>query len=191
MPRLYIVFCGCLIGIVGCASGLSGGAQDEMKLDGTTLNFRAPKGFVVANYVSVYPQRPIRNFFLPELPTGGQPAYPELSIEQLPLNEGAQTLDGYIKKATGDAASTVTVIPHQMSIDGHPAIEFVISETMIADFTDGRSASGTVQHSEIALQEGSSIYRCVMESGPDSSKQYMKVFEDFCSSMRFKDSSKN
>lgn len=182
IPFLLLLPCA----LIGCASSSTGSAG-LVELKGTPISMNPPRGFVLEaeDERTIYPSRPFRYFHLPELPNGGTPAYPEISIEQVLANEAPNTLDAYIKKVIEPIDNSISISPRDVSIDGHHAVEFAKSYTVIADFTNGGSAEGGLIHHEIAFQDNGIIYRCVMEAAPEDKKNYIKIFEEFCASVRF------
>lgn len=122
-------------------------------------------------------------FNLPEEPNGGTPAFPALSIEQVPKDEGSE-LQAYVRKNASDKSNFI-VPPKALTIDGRPGYEFGIGKEMIADFTNGGSATGRTADYEIVFQNGAVLYSCKMSSYPGADPKYLKVFEDFCTSVRF------
>ena len=139
-------------------------------------------GFVLSDYVSKYPPRPFLVFNLPEGPNGGTPAYPELAIEQI-VDKDKPTLKEYVGKMTGDQRS-LAAAPKQLQIDGYQAFEFAIKSTAIYDFEGGKSATGSTVTYEIAFGYEGALYHCTMDSGYPIDAKYVKIFDDFCSSVR-------
>lgn len=187
MLRITLLLSIFLLALIDCASGPSSGDQKTLTLNGTSITYHVPEGFVPADEddVITYPRRPMRYFYLPELPSGGQPAYPEIYIEQMAPSDSSMPPQNYVTKVTSNAQSTLEVAPHDISIDGRNAIEFAVKNTTIYDFAGGKSATGEVVDYEIVFQDGGVLYHCAMESGADDYKPYLSIFESFCSSVHF------
>lgn len=183
MLRILLPSC---LGFFMAACHPNAGASTQgvvVKLPGTPLTFRSPKGFkeMGENEISVYPPRPEMHFRLPKWDAEHVGNNPQLWIGQLPPAEAynAKTLDQYMhKRLTPVLLATTLVSPREISVDGGRAIEYGV----LSPVFDG---PGPEVYYEIDFAHDGVIYQCAMTADPNDYKQYVSIFEDFCSSVHF------
>ena len=188
---MRVLLSGVLLGasaIAGCAGNHAQVNPAAIRLTGAPLTVNIPKGFVAADEdeVVTYPRRPMGHFHLPELPSGGTPAYPDIYIEQVLGDDSAISPDSYVNKVTARTQyHSLPLLSKSLAIDGVAAIEFAQTSEMIADFAGGGAGYAEMIDYEIVFQYNGINYHCVMEAPADDYKQYVSVFEEFCASVRF------
>jgi hypothetical protein len=167
--------------LVACDSHKFAGKQEGVNFPGTPLTYRPPEGFVMMakDEISIYPPRPIVYFRLPRSASDESNRLPRISLEQLPIGEGGVDLDRYMKKRLIPIPLVTTLAnPSEISIDGNRAVEYGV----LSPVFDG---PGPRVGYEIDFEHGGLIYDCQMTADPDNYKQYVSIFEDFCSTLRF------
>jgi hypothetical protein len=186
MRITYLIGTSIFMAAVAACSTLSSTQHSAaIQLGDGSLTVLPPRGLVPVHWDDS-PSRVIAEFNLPEEANGGQPAYPDIYVDKLGVKDSGTSLDDYMHDVVSRRLYGEVGTPKEVQIDGIRGITFVAETHGIADFTDGRAATYVATHYETAFWHASSIYRCVMETAPDVDSKYVSVYEDFCSTMRFR-----
>lgn len=166
--------------------------EKTYELRGTPLTVRAPRGFEPMDMSSNYPTL----MFQPARAPGDEMnRYPYMSIDRMSAFDVGDLDDIVKKRLTRGMVFKTLMSPHEIAISNTRAIEYgEESEVEYITLTapkGGESAMHTSGGSgvsyEIVFERDGFGYECEMRAGPDDYEHYILVFEDFCSSVIFKD----
>ena len=164
---------------------LSPAFSQRVQLVDQPITVRVPAGFVDTSWEHISEGFPL-HFSLPFDKDGGRPMYPEISMVATSEAVGTDTMRALSEYARNQAEGTRPLIePRFIRIAGRPAIESAVSGDAIFDFVGGGASVQSVIRHEISFEYRARLYHCRLDVDGRNYVPYIKVFHEFCNSVRF------
>lgn len=162
--------------VLACQS--TGRASESSQIGDSGLWIIPPRGWQLAPVYT--PGRASLHFNLPKDPkTGGTPAYPSISIEEMPDAASLADIASDIRIRHPDEFAQPSVIA------GFPALVLTWNSEVVYDFVGGGSATGTVAVRQEFFETPRGVFRCELEAADDKQREnYLDVLNRFCQSVR-------